>query len=183
MILQRFFQCKKQSSIPLENPLYKSFMGAGCVFTDGKHVLAGYQPNKRNPCITGIGGHKEKDETYYQTAFRETVEELFHLQKLPPQLLPTLLSELRSRKEQNHKNYIILHYDFEDLKKFLQICKKCGIESPLYKKTPKTLLQLLQERSIVTTAEITHLCLLPVVKDFQGKQLVHPSFIQDMRDM
>ena len=183
MIFKRFFSCGRQTITSVENPLFANFMGAGCVFTDGKHVLAGYQPHKRFPCITGIGGHREKGETYYQTAFRETVEEIFHVSTLPSQLVSTLIRKMPPRKEENNKNYIILHYNFDDFKKFLFICKKSGLLSPVYKKLPQTLTQSIRNRIVDENAEISHLCLLPVVKDFSGRQFIHPAFIQDMKEM
>ncbi len=183
MWLPNPFQCWNQPTHIIANPLYKNFMGAGCVFTDGHHVLAGYQPNKKNPCITGIGGHKEQGEDYLQTAFRETVEEIFDVKQVPPSLLEKLTQSMVPKKTTYQKGYVILQFDFEDYKVFLQCCKKTKIHSPLFLKSPTTLLDSIQQRKVVKTSEITHLCLLPVIKDFQGKQVIHPAFLQDMKQM
>ena len=51
-----------------------NFMGAGCIFTNGTHVLAGFQPNKKSPAISGFGGKRHGTETFTQTALRETLE-------------------------------------------------------------------------------------------------------------
>jgi hypothetical protein len=48
-------------------------MSAGCLFTDGAHVLAGMQKGQLN----GFGGKRENREPIYITAWRETLEELF----------------------------------------------------------------------------------------------------------
>jgi hypothetical protein len=183
MFFSKFFRSYSQTVTPIVNPLFNNFMGGGCVFTDGKHVLAGYQPYKKFPCISGIGGHKEEGETYYQTAFRETVEEIYHVNSMPSQLVPTLIRHLPPRKEDNHLNYILLNYTFEDFNKFLRICKRSGLKSPLYKKLPSTLLECIQNRDVDMKAEISHLCLLPVIPDFQGRNFVHPSFLKDMKMM
>ena len=183
MYFKRFFSCASNAKTVTFNPLFANFMGAGCVFTDGKHVLAGYQPNKKHPCISGIGGHREKGENYYQTAFRETVDEIYHVSKLPTHLVPRLMNELHPKKEENHNNYIILNYNFDDFKKFLKICKKSGLESPVYKNIPRTLMEAIKEREVDLAAEITHLCLLPVIRDFEGRSFVHPAFLKDMKDM
>ena len=172
---------KSKTSVP--NPLFDHFMGAGCVFTDGKHVLAGFQPHKKNPCISGIGGHKEKEETYYETAWRETIEEIFDISSVPLHILKTLQRTLRPKKEQIQVNYVILHYNFEDFHTFLRVCRQSGLRSPLYKKPPRTLMESIRSRSVNKKAEISHLCLLPVIQDFQGKLFVHPAFLQDMKDM
>ena len=55
----------------------ENFRAAGSVFTDSKIILAGYQPRKKKPFISGIGGKREEGESYMDTAIRETVEELF----------------------------------------------------------------------------------------------------------
>ncbi len=183
MWVRKFFRCYSQTTTTRVNPLFSEFMGAGCVFTDGKHVLAGYQPQKKYPCITGIGGHREEGENYLQTAMRETVEEIYNVAVLPQQLVPSLIRQLPPRKEDNHKNYILLHYNFEDFKKFLKICRKSGLVSPVYKKLPRTTMECIRHREVDMGAEISHLCLLPVIKDFNGKSLVHPYFIQDMKMM
>lgn len=183
MIFKPFFSCFTTPKTVEPNPLFVNYMGAGCVFTDGKHVLAGYQPHKKFPCVSGIGGHKENGETYYQTAYRETVEEIFHVSHVSSQLIETLTRQLPPRREENHKNYIILHYNFQDLKRFLKICKQSGLKSPLYTKFPQTLIQTIRTREIVDGAEISHLCLLPVIRVFEGRQFIHPAFIQDMKEM
>lgn len=186
MWFQKFFRCGSQTAtktVDLSAVSVQEFMGAGCVFTDGKHVLAGYQPFKKFPCISGIGGHRENGETPYQTAFRETVEEIYHVSTLPPQLIPNLIRSLPPRKADNHMNYIILNYNFEDFKKFIKICKKSGLQSPLYRKLPRSLMECIRNRDASTNAEISHLCLLPVIKDFKGRQFIHPAFIKDMDNM
>ena len=161
-------------------------MGAGCVFTDGNHVLAGYQPHKKNPCITGIGGHREGEETYLETAYRETIEELFHvtLAEIPKGLIDVLIHTLKPRKITMKKGYVLVTFPFEDLPVFLKICKNKGLRSPLYRTMPKTLLQLIQTRGFDPKAEISSLALLPVVKTHpEFRNFVHPLFIQDMLDM
>ena len=167
-------------------PTIPLHMGAGCVFTDGKHILAGYQPHKKHPGITGIGGHKEEGETYLQTAYRETIEELFHVsnQQIPIGLIDTLVNTMTPRKIKLKKKYVLVIFSFTDLESFLKICKKSGLRSPLYPKIPKTLFETIQLRAYDLNAEISVLCLLPVVShDGKAKHFVSPYFIQDLREM
>jgi hypothetical protein len=171
---------------PVPVPNYPAHMGAGCVFTDGKHILCGYQPHKKKPGITGIGGHKEGEETYLQTAYRETLEELFHITNtaIPVGLVDTLVRRMAPKKIKMKKGYVIVTFDFTDLQLFLKICKKAGLRSPLYTRLPKTLLETIQLRGYDLKAEISVLCLLPVVyHDGKAKDFVNPYFIQDLRDM
>ena len=39
--------------------------GAGILFTNGTHILCGYQPNKKNAIISGFGGKIEEGGIYY----------------------------------------------------------------------------------------------------------------------
>jgi hypothetical protein len=178
---QSFFE-RKPSNVFLLVPNDPSYYGAGCVFTDGKHVLCGYQPQKKSPGISGIGGMKNMGETYLETAFRETVEELFHVKELPKGLLSELGMMLHPRKMKLSKGYIQVFFSFHDLELLLKICKKKGVTSPLYSKVPKTLEELIQQRQISESAELSHLCLLPVVKH-EGDLLVNPCFLEDLREM
>lgn len=167
-------------------PSYPTHMGAGCVFTDGKHVLAGYQPHKKKPGLTGIGGHREGEETYLQTAYRETIEELFHVSSvtIPVGLVDTLSRTLRPKKIKNKKGYVLITLDFQDLEQFLTICKKAGLRSSLYTRFPRTLLEVLQMRGYHVNAEIASLALLPVIKNHRKlRDFVDPLFLQDMWDM
>jgi hypothetical protein len=171
---------------PVAVPNYPAHMGAGCVFTDGKHILCGYQPHKKKPGITGIGGHKEGEETYLETAYRETIEELFHVTNtvIPIGLIATLIRSMKPKKIKMKKGYVLVTFDFRDLEMFLKTCKKSGLRSPLFKKMPTTLLETIQQRTTDLKAEISVLCLLPVVfHDGKAKDFVNPYFIQDIRDM
>jgi hypothetical protein len=167
-------------------PNYQNHMGAGCVFSDGKHVLAGYQPNKKKPGITGIGGHKEGEETYLQTAYRETIEEIFHvtITSIPVGLIDKLIRCMKPKKIKIKKGYVLITFTFTDLDLFLKVCKKAGLRSPLYAKLPVNLIEVIQKRGYDLTAEISSFALLPVVKSHTKlRNFVNPLFIQDMLDM
>jgi hypothetical protein len=185
MDLKKFFFPRYHPPVPpVKIPTYETFMGAGCVFTDGNHVLAGYQPHKKYPCISGIGGHTEQSETYLQTAYRETIEELFDVKEIPIGLLDTLIRKMAPKHISIKKGYVLVRFTFQDLEKFLKLCRKANLQSPLYSKIPKNLLQLIQRRGQTTTSEISALCLLPIVKH-TGKpgSFVHPAFVSDLSDM
>ena len=59
------------------------YTSAGCIFTNGTHILGGYQPNKQAPCISGIGGKREGCEEFVETAMREMLEEIFGIYARP----------------------------------------------------------------------------------------------------
>jgi hypothetical protein len=169
---------------PIPTPSYPVFMGAGCEFTDGNHILGGYQPNKERPCISGIGGHTEQGETYLQTAYRETIEEIFHVSKIPVGLIDTLIRTMSPQSIRMKKGYVILRFTFQDLEKMLKLCKQANLQSPLYTKFPRTLIETIQQRKSSKDAELSTLCLLPVVNhNTQKGQFVHPAFVHDISEI
>jgi hypothetical protein len=111
----KYLNLKKQygGKITYETQPYES---AGIIFTDNKHVLAGYQKNK---FFSGVGGKKEKtDRNSKFTAVREMLEELFGFEIINIQESNETINEniikLKSLQEQlntmfpnNHKFYII----------------------------------------------------------------------------
>jgi hypothetical protein len=181
MVFQFFFSPKPP---PFQFPTYSIFMGAGCVFADDKHIIGGYQPHKERPCISGIGGHAEEGETYLQTAYRETIEEIFHVSTIPSGLVDTLIRLMRPRDIRNAKGYVILRFTFEDLETFLRICKQAKLQSPLYTKFPRTLFDLIRTRKTDKNAELSTLCLLPIERhNNRLSQFVHPGFVQDIYEI
>ena len=160
--------------------IIKPYKAAGVLFTDGKHVLAGYQPGKRVPCITGIGGCREKGEIRIDTALRETVEELYDIKKLPPGLLKKLKSMCVPIETFQNGSYVVFVLNFQDLEKILKTCMEFKVDTSIYKEYPLTLSDLIFNRDILLSSEITHLALLPFVRH-EGKTLVSPDFLKDIR--
>jgi hypothetical protein len=158
----------------------EAFRSAGCVFTDGKLILAGYQPRKKRPFISGIGGKKEEGETYRLTALRETLEELFEFTAIPENLFDELMTITPDKIIQNG-TYISVIYSFEDLHSFLRIISKSKLKTALYDSVPLTLMDLIFKRKLIAeTPEISHLALLPLVKHDISTPYVDSFFIEDM---
>jgi hypothetical protein len=150
-------------------------MNAGCLFTNGSHVLAGYQPNKQFPSINGIGGKSEEDDPIV-TALREFLEEVFGIYDCVKGI-----AELRTvvpRKILEQKRYITYIYDFNDLVKMLEIVSALGVSSPLYAIPPLSLVELLFTR-LAVKSEISHLCLIPLVQH-GTHPFVEPYFLRDL---
>jgi len=166
------------SSIPPveEKPLVQA-KAAGCVFTNGSLILAGYQPNKKYPSISGIGGTKKKGETPHVTAIRETVEELFHIKKVPAQLIDDIKEVIKPQKIVWNGEYCMFLYSFQDLETIMLICKEAGIMSPLYDRQPLTIIDLLLHRIKNPKAEISHLCFLPLV----SVPYINRGFVEDIK--
>jgi hypothetical protein len=149
-----------------EKPKSDTYVGAGIVFTDGKLILAGYQPLKKKPFISGLGGSKEENDTdYFHTAVRETLEELYDMDSIPDNLIAHIRGIFTKTHICESAGYIFLKMDFTDLKILIGLVKAFGLQSRLYDTMPKTLSELLLNRKIIgdKKTEITHLCLLPLV--------------------
>ena len=157
------------------------YKAAGSVFTDGKIILAGYQPRKKKPFISGIGGKKEEGETYKVTALRETVEELFEFETVPEKLIENLMTIPPEKLIQNG-SYIMMVYNFNDLDIMLKIISKYKLKSKLYDAAPLTLMDLIFKRKIDVSEkpEISHLALLPLVQHENSTPYVNAYFIEDM---
>ena len=136
------------------------FTAAGVLFTDGVHVLAGYQPNKAS--ISGFGGSRERGETIRQTAFRELLEELLEPEEIPATLLHTLVALYKKYPVTRKGTYRFLTLTFEDLLIILQEVRENNLVSTLYKSIPTTIAALLKKRMPTPASEVTTLMILPV---------------------
>ena len=151
-------------------------MNAGCLFTNGIHVLAGYQPNKQFPSINGIGGKPEEAEEPIVTALREFLEEVFGIYDCVKGV--SLLRTVVPRHVLEQKRYITYIYDFNDLVKILEIVSGLGVSSPLYVEFPRSLVELFFTR-LPVKSEISHLCLIPLV-DHGPHPFIEPYFLRDL---
>ncbi len=164
-------------------PYGLQFSAAGILFFNDTHVLAGYQPHKNPPCITGIGGCKEEGETELQTAWRETVEELFDCKDVPKEFIETCITQFIPKFWFSHKDYVCFYYSFQDLECFLRLAKRHRISSAVYETIPTNLFDLVFKRTYSETAELASLCILPIVNNRNGILTIHDDFCSDMCSM
>lgn len=146
-------------------------MSSGIVFKSETHVLMGYQPDKN--MISGIGGKPIGNETPIQTAFRETVEELFGVQP-SPEVVDALSYSFNLRIPVVNSNYTMFIYTIDDLVQFLYIAKSLLGSSPYYQTFPLTLNALILDRRAPPNVEVTYLALIPIIQ---------VPFHVDQRDM
>lgn len=161
------------------------FSAAGVVFTNGKLILAGYNPNKKKPYISGIGGSKNQGETYYHTAIREMLEEMFEFYDITDDMIEQILTVIPPKKEHIIDRYVILVYTFKDLTILLNYLANINLKTHMYTQFPLTLDELLFERILYKKdadlkPEISHLCLLPVVNHDPKKHFVSLDLIYEL---
>lgn len=162
----------------------KDFTAAGVVFTDGKLILGAYQPEKKKPFISGIGGGREEGETFEITAIREMLEELFEYRPTDPALVLDVLSQFSNYQEKQLDNYKMMVYTFEDLENILQYVATKNIPTKMYDVFPTTLNELLFTRKVFHhtefVPELSHLCLLPIVKHNLNQPFVSMDFLREI---
>lgn len=153
-------------------------MAAGCLFTDKKYILAGFQTKNEKTILSGFGGKiEESDDCEIDAAIRETLEELFHIQNVSKELIHYIMVHYIPRNQFKNGDYHVYVYDFLDLADFLQICVGFGIHSPLYEVFPKCLEDLILKRKILPEAEVQQLLLLPVSTEIE----ICPYFQSDLK--
>ena len=160
----------------------ETYKAAGIVFTNGSHVLGGYQPFKKKPFVSGIGGMRREGETYLDTAIRETLEELFEFEEIPDSLNKHLVSTLSSKKIILTQSYVSVICSFVDLQDLLNTLNWFDLHSNVYTDMPNNLTELLFNRktSKEKPHEISHLCLLPIVDHNLKNPYMDTYFLEDI---
>lgn len=150
------------------------------MFVSKTHILAGYQPNKVSPYISGFGGKRKGDESYIETALRETLEELLNIKEVPIALIHRIQENIIPVKILYNKTYLILVYTFDNLAEILACVKYYIGQSDVYPRAfPISVSELIMERLIIPGAEVSHICLLPLVSNLQ----IDKSFLEDIRKL
>lgn len=173
------FICCSSPTVVIPYASYPSYTAAGVVFFDSQHVLAAVQNNMKPPCLSGLGGRREAtDLDWFDTAWREVIEELFHVRNVPRRLLTRLRSSLPSEARATEAGgYVLLSCSFTDLLAVLRLCKSEGLVSPLYTRIPSSLVELIMNRTVADRAEIGSLALLP---RRPSPLTIHPLFQSDL---
>lgn len=154
------------------NADYENYKSAGVCFKNETHMLAGVQAIKKEKIISGFGGKREiSDESYYHTAFREMIEELFEC-KAPSNLIESCFYFEPKEVlyfEENH--YVLFVFDFKQLISMLRLISKKGLKPNAYSKFPLTIDELMFER-VKMNSEITNICLVPLETNKYDKWFV-----------
>lgn len=135
------------------------------MFVNKTHILAGLHTARRQyqVRVCGFGGKANPGEKWYETAFRETIEELFHVSRIPSALFNDLLHICPQTViyYEDDFPYATIVYSFEQLPVFMKVCRKHLHQSPLYPIFPTTLQTLLETRLPARDTEIMQCILWP----------------------
>lgn len=164
-------------------PVDKAYMGAGCMWVSRTHMLAGihtYQSRSHKPKkISGFGGKAKSNEVWWQTAFRETVEEIFDVKQVPNDLLIALKAKLIPMNVlvQPSPSYLTLVFPMEDMNVFLKLCKRFLKQSSLYQSFPVSAEEVVFNRGFASRSEISHILFWPL--HFTGSHFRISSDLQE----
>jgi hypothetical protein len=160
-----------------------TFAAAGILFTNGTQVLAGFQPLKEEPSISGFGGCREGRETIRETAFRELLEELFDPD--PSFDIKPLINVLKERYKKDpiikKGSYRFLILSFRELTAILTLVKAIGLRSQVYTTIPTTIADLIKGRRPLPTSEISTLHLLS--RSAPYGVAIDPHFLEDLQSI
>ena len=145
---------------------------AGCMFTDGRVVLTGFQPKISK--LSGFGGSAHLHEAPFETAIRETLEELLGVKNVPYELIAKMPTSLRHIA---YPAYTCFLYGFDDLETILRRSRRYYLTSPYYSDFPVTIGDLILKRDPAAKGEVTRLFLLPTDTDV----LLCKSFQKDLK--
>ena len=167
-------------------PTSRTFQAAGVLFTDGAQVLAGFQPLKEAPTISGFGGCREGKETIRETAFRELLEELFEPE--PTFNIKPLIRVLKERYKKDpiirKSSYRFLVLPFRELTAILALVKAIGLSSQVYTTIPTTIADLIKKRKPLPTSEISTLMLLSrTATTGPTDEAIDPHFLEDLQSI
>ena len=148
---------------------------SGCLFTNRSHVLAGLQKTG----LSGLGGKMQINEVAIETAWRETLEELFgfHHNFIKDRMVE--LCSIRPLRIMTSGDYVCFVYTFKDLEKALSIIKKYHPISPFYRYFPLTVSDLILNRREFPggpEGEVGALALLPASSELT----IDPAFLHDL---
>lgn len=140
--------------------------GAGVLFHDETHFIAGYQP--KIGLISGIGGKKEPgDKNAKRTALREMLEELFGYSD---SRIIDALATIQEEKVIDYGSYIVYVYSLYHLSSMLHIISTFRLQSEYYEQHPLTIRDLIYKRILPqpqthqTKQELTKIHLLPLTR-------------------
>ena len=154
-------------------PVPRRVLGCGLLVIEKGYALAGLTPKLGR--YSGIGGKQLPGETLRQTAFRESLEELYGIVPCTS-LVNSLVTGFITKPLIDRDGYYYILMTFSDVNSMCSIVKTYVGESPYYKTFPASVLDLVLNRYPSDEAEITELTL---IKYSNNPSTVDGEFIKD----
>lgn len=155
---------------------------AGILFTTDNTVFVGYKIVNDNWQISGFGGKRNEDETYIQTAIRETLEELYEA-PITKETIEYVERRLKITKVINNNGYILVICTLNRINDFILAALNSVLYTPMYEKLPYTVALLIGERKQLFYAEFHYLAFLSVnmiISEWPPVE-IDPNLISDMK--
>jgi hypothetical protein len=155
--------------------------GAGILFTSHNTVLVGYKIVNDNWQISGFGGKRNEDETYYQTAIRETLEELYEV-PITNEMIDYVVRRLEYTKVVNNNGYILIICKLSKITEFMLAAVHFMFDTPLYETLPYSATALIGERNDKFSSEFHYLGFMStkLIVSKTGSVDCDPNLISDM---
>lgn len=137
-----------------------NFSSAGILFEDtgqdSVRYLSGWNPSLN--AWSGFGGKRRGDETAWQTALREVIEELFGL-RVKKDVLHSLYEKITPMEFFQNGTYVCFVCPLRIVFEIITYLEGFGYKSPFYIQFPTTVYELLESRNYqsVERVEITDL--------------------------
>jgi 8-oxo-dGTP pyrophosphatase MutT (NUDIX family) len=157
-----------------------NFSSAGILFEDSGetdvHYLSGWNPSLN--AWSGFGGKRQGEETAWQTALREVIEELFGL-RVKKDVLHSLYEKITPMEFFQNGTYVCFVCPLRVIFEITIYLEGFGYKSPFYIKFPLTVYELLESRNYDTVdrVEITDLTFLTS----SSEQPMDPHYKSDLK--
>jgi hypothetical protein len=160
----------------------EEYIGAGCVFTNGKYILLGFQ--SRNHLMSGIGGKRKDGEDTVQTAFREVIEEIFGIRDVLPECIEKCKNRIIPVGAFSRDKYHVYVLTFEHIFDIVNVLNEtgCGKDSPYFEVLPSRIDELLFNRNAYASCEVPYLSLIPLMCA-RNKFRVDKDIFEDIRSL
>jgi hypothetical protein len=160
----------------------EEYIGAGCVFTNGKYILLGFQ--SRNHLMSGIGGKRKDGEDTVQTAFREVIEEIFGIRDVLSECIEKCKNRIIPVSAFSRDKYHVYVLTFEHIFDIVNVLNEtgCGKDSPYFEVLPSRIDELLFNRNAYASCEVPYLSLIPLVCA-RNKFRVDKDIFEDIRSL
>lgn len=135
--------------------------GAGIMFTNSITALVGYKIINGAWMLSGFGGKREGDEEYYQTAIRETFEELYET-NVTDEMVKYVEDRIKVSQVINNKGYVLMICNYEQLNRIMLAAIRYVLDSPVYPALPYNSSTLVGTRNNASLAEYIYVGFVPI---------------------